>query len=120
MQSRQHQVASLRCLNGNLGGFKITYLAHHYNIWILAQERAQCLSKTETRPHIDLRLINAIHIYFNRIFRRRDIALGGIENIKSGIKRYSFTTTGWTSNQDHSLGSCQGIHIYGFLIFFIS
>ena len=107
-------------LDRDLCGFQISNLTDHHHIGILTQKRAQSLGKGEPDAHINLRLVNPLHINFDRILRCGDIALGGIENIQPGIQGNCLATAGGPGDQNHALRTRQGIHIELLLIILIA
>ena len=107
-------------LDRDFRGLQIANLTDHHHIRILAQKRTQSLGKGEPNAHIDLGLIDPLHINFDRVFSGGDIALGGIENIQPGIQGNCLATAGGPSDQNHALRTRQGIHIELLLIILIA
>ena len=103
MQSGEHQVAGLRRLDGNFGGFEISDLSHHHHVRVLPQKGAQGAGEGEPRLGIDLHLIDAGQVDLHRIFGGGDVDLCGVENIEAGIERDCFARAGGAGHQDHPL-----------------
>ena len=77
----------------------------------MAQEGAQGAGEGQPSLGIDLHLIDAGQVDLHRIFGGRDIDLGGIENIETGIERNRLARTGRAGHQDHALWLGEGAQI---------
>ena len=77
-------------------GLVVADLAHHDDIGVLAEERAQAIGEREpdVRPHLGL--IDPRDAVLNRVFNRGDIDRRGIEHLQHGIERGGFTGAGRT------------------------
>ncbi len=103
MQGGEHQVTSLRCLDGDFGGFEIADLPHHHHIRVLPQKGSQGAGKGQPSLGVDLHLVDSGQVDLHRIFGGGDVHLGSVENIETGIERDRFTRTGRAGDQDHAL-----------------
>jgi hypothetical protein len=70
MQGGKHHMTGLCRLDGNVSRFEIPDFTHHDDIRILPQKRLQGRREGQTGLLIDVNLINARQIDFNRIFCR--------------------------------------------------
>ncbi len=73
MQRRQDQVPGLRCLDGDVRCFKITNLADHDDVRILAQKGTQSRGKTQVGFFVDIDLIDSWQIDLNWILHATDV-----------------------------------------------
>src|SRR5690606_11778159 len=79
VHGRQHQVAGERGLHRDLGCLAVTYLADHYHVRVLAQDRTQAARESHVDLAVDLRLANALQVILDRIFDREDVARAGVQ-----------------------------------------
>ena len=103
-------------LDCDLCSLQVANLSDHDDVRVLAQERAQCLGKIEPYLGVDVHLVDALEIDFNRVLRSGDVALCRIENVQSGVQRDCFTGTGWAGDQNHTLWLIQDLHVHVFLL----
>ena len=103
MQRREHQVAGLRRLDGDLGGFQVADFADHDDIRVLAQEGAQRGGKGQSHLVVHVDLVDAGQIDFGRVLRRRDVAILGVEDVEAGVQRHGLAAAGRAGHQDHAL-----------------
>ena len=61
---------------GNLSRFNVSNLTNQNNVRVLAQPRPQYTRKVEPNRWIDLHLIDASQLIFNRVFNRDDFLTG--------------------------------------------
>ena len=74
VQRRQHQVAGLRGLDGDLGGLEVADFADHDDVRVLAQEGAQRGGEGQADLRVDVDLVDAGQVDFGRILGGRDVA----------------------------------------------
>ena len=79
MQRRQYQVAGQCRLHRNLRGFPIAHFTDHDDVWILPQNRAQSTGKGQLDLGLNLNLIDATHLVFDRIFNGNDFQGRGVQ-----------------------------------------
>ena len=71
-----------------------------YDVRILPQERFERLVEGHPSPLINLNLVDACEVDLDRVFRRRNIDVGLVQNVDAAIQRHSFTRPGWTCDQN--------------------
>src|SRR5262249_24743631 len=69
---REHQVAGQRRLNGNAGRLEIADFADHDDVWFLAQDRSKRMREGETDAGVNLDLVDAGELVFDRILYGED------------------------------------------------
>ena len=104
VQRGEHQVTGERCLNGDLRRLQVTHFAHQNDVRILTQEAAQEPGEGQVLIHIHLALNQAFNVIFHRIFGGEDLGLNVIEFVERGVQRSGLAGTGWTSDDDNSVG----------------
>ena len=111
VQGGEHQMPRLGGLDGRLGSLQIADFADHDHVRILAQEGFQ--GRSEGQPHlgIDVHLVDAGHVDFDRVFAGRDVAVFGVQDIDAGIERHGLAAAGRTRDEDHAVGFGQRIQI---------
>ena len=111
---------SLGRLDGDLRGLQVTNLAHHDDVRVLAQERAQGLGEVQPYPGVHMTLVDAFQVDLHRVFRGGNVAFWRVEDIQSAVQGYGFPGTGGPGHQDHALGLFQGLQVQSLLLRFVS
>ncbi len=97
-------MTSERSIDRQTSCFFISNLADHDDIRILAHQRAQARTESETNLRLHLRLIHARHLILNRIFDSRDIHIWLVQNFENSVECRGFTRTSWAGDQNHAGG----------------
>ena len=103
MQRRKDQVPRLRCLDGNVCGFKIPNLSHHDDVWILPQKRAQCGGKVEVGFFVDIDLIDSWQVDLNRIFNAADVDFRRVQGVQRRVQRDGFAAPCGSRHENHAV-----------------
>ena len=69
----QYPVAGKGCLDGYIGGFRVTDLTHHNHVGVLAQDGSQPAGKSHAGLTIQLDLADLLYPILHRIFHRNNI-----------------------------------------------
>ena len=85
VQRRNHEVAGHRGFHRDLRGLAVAYLAHHDDIRVLTQDRAQTTRKAEVSLGVDLHLSDAVHGVFDRILYRHNVSLPIVQHVETGV-----------------------------------
>src|SRR5690606_36539521 len=111
VKGRQNQVPGLGCLDRYVGGFQISNLTHHDDVWVLPQEGPQSLGETEAHSGVHVDLIDALQVDFSRVFSGGNVDAWRVQNIKAGVEGNCFTGACRASHQDHALRLCKRIQV---------
>ena len=71
----------LRCLDRNIGSFKVANFTDHDDVGVLPQKRLQCHGKRHSGTLIHAHLINTRQSDFSGVFSRCNVDARGVENI---------------------------------------
>ena len=88
MQRREHQVAGLRGLDGNLRGLEVANFADHDDVRILAKECPERGGEVEPGLVVDVDLIDAGKLDFGGILGGRDVDAGLVQDVEAAVHRY--------------------------------
>ena len=78
-------MAGQSCLNSYLCCFAIADFTYHYDVWVLTQERTQCVRERETDLWFYLNLIYAFQLIFDWVFDGQDFC---VSSISDGVAKY--------------------------------
>ena len=78
MDSREDEMTGKRRLNGNLGGFRITYFADHDLVRIVAKDGAQSARKRQSLLLVHRNLDDSAKQILYRIFDGYDLFFSGM------------------------------------------
>ncbi|MDT4850353.1 hypothetical protein FQZ97_845020 [compost metagenome] len=109
MQRRQHQVAGLRGLDRDVGGFEVADFADHDDVGILPQEGTQRGREGEAGLLVDVDLVDAGQVDFRRVFRRRDVDARLVEQVQAGVERHGLARARGAGHQHHAIGAADGV-----------
>ena len=73
-------------LNGDLGRLAVADLAHHDDVRILPQNRAQPVRERELDLGIHLHLTDTLQLILDRVFDRDDVALGRVDGGERSVE----------------------------------
>ena len=81
----------------------VTDLAHHDNIGVLAQNRAQTIGKGQIDLGIDLDLPHPIELILDGVLDGDDVQFRRIEAQQRGVQGGRFPTARWASHQNDAV-----------------
>ncbi len=81
-------MAGLRRLHRDLGGLQVPNFPHQDDVRVLAQEGTQGGGKLHALLGVHIDLVDPLQVDLHRIFRCGNIALRGIEDVYTGVKRH--------------------------------
>src|SRR3989344_2992554 len=90
--------------NDELRGFFVADFAQHDNVGVLAQYASKPRGKSKTYLRIYLRLIYAVDVILNRIFKGNNINPFAVKHGKYGIERRGFSRSRGTGYESHAMG----------------
>ncbi len=120
VQGGHYHVTGLGSLDGDVGGFQVPNLTHHDHIRVLPQKCPQGFGEVQPLLGVHVNLIDTLKVDLDWVFGGGDVALHGVQQVKAGVQRYSFTGTGWASHQNHTLWLFQCPQVHLLLILFIA
>ena len=103
VQRRKHEVPGLRRLHGDFRRLRIANLADEDDVGILAENRSQRARKRQLDFLVDLRLVDARDLIFNRILDRNDVGLLGLDRAQRRAERRRLAAAGRTDDEDHAV-----------------
>ena len=87
--------------------FGVAGFAHHDDIGVLTQQRAQPRLKGKPRQRVDLRLVDARQVAFHGVLDSRNIDLPVCHRLQDHIQRRRFAAAGGTGQVDDAVGAVQ-------------
>ena len=103
MQGGNNQVTGYGCLYRNTCRLTVTDFSDHNDIRVLTQNRTECTGESKIRLHINLHLVNTVHICFHRIFYCDNIYFFSVQLTQHGITGSGLTTSGRSCYQNNSV-----------------
>ena len=103
MQRGEDQVTCQRGLDRDLCGFQITGLADHDAVRILSQECPQDIGESQARGLVDRNLENALDLILDRILRREELGVDGVDLVEAGVEGCCFARTGRTADNEDAV-----------------
>ena len=88
-------------MHGNLHGFIVTDFTNHNNVGILAEERTEAVCKSDPRFRIDLCLVHARKLVFDRVLDGGDVDRRRIQNMEHRIERRCLAVSCRARHEDH-------------------
>src|SRR3989344_6621908 len=95
-------MTSKRGIDCESGCFPVANFSHHDDIWVLTQEGAQPVGKSEPDFRFYLGLIDSGHLIFNRILYGGNINFWFIQNFNHGVESSRFSGASRARSQHHS------------------
>ena len=86
MQGREHQVTRKSRFHGDVGGLGVTDFADHHDIGRLTENRAEGRGEVESDILVDLNLVDAAHLVFDRVFNSNELFVGRVDLAQTGVK----------------------------------
>ncbi len=94
VNGRQHQVTGQRRLHRDLRGFQVADLADHDDVGVLPHDRAQRVGERQIDLRLDLDLVDAGHLVFDRVLDGEDLDVGLVQAIERRIQRRRLAAAG--------------------------
>jgi hypothetical protein len=76
---------------------------------ILAQEGAQRRREGQAGLVVDVDLVDAGQVDFGRVFRRRDVHAGLVQQVQAGVERHRLARTRRAGDQHHAVRAADGV-----------
>src|SRR3989338_4256505 len=95
-------MARERGVDGEASGLFVAYLTDHDDVGVLTYKATQSVGKGESYFGTHLRLVDAFHLIFNRVFDGGDIYVGRIHEVEQGVERRGFAGTGRAAGKYHT------------------
>ena len=99
MQGGKDEVAGKRGLNRDFGSFTVPDFAHHHDIRVLSENRAQPAGEGQVDLRIDLNLSDTMQLILNRVFDGDDIARRSVEPREGRVECRRLAAAGGAGNQ---------------------
>src|SRR2546428_15193 len=103
VQGREDEVAGERRLDRDLGRLGVADLAHHDDIGVLADDRAQPVREGEPDLRLHVDLVHAEELVFDRILDGDDLLVGRVILVRRAEGLGRFAITGGAGHQDHAV-----------------
>src|ERR1017187_4745595 len=103
VQRGENQVAGERRLHGDLRRFLVADFADENHVRVMTQNRTQPARKREAGLFVDLDLIDALELVFNRVFNRDDFADGIVDRVQRGVERGGFAAARRAGDEDDAV-----------------
>ena len=94
VQRAEHQVAGERRLNRVLGRFHIANFADEHDVRVVTQNRPQRRGEREPDLRMDLNLVDAFELVFDRVFGRDDLRRFVLDLEQRAVERRRFAGAG--------------------------
>ncbi len=109
VQSTHHQVAGEGRFDTDIRRFFIPHFSYHDDVRISAEKGAHGLGKGKVDFRLHLDLAEPVLCDFDRILRRPDLDIGGIDVPEDRMQRRRFPRTGRSDAEDDSVGFLRDI-----------
>ena len=94
VEGAQNQVTGQGRLHRDGGGFVVPHFTDHDHVGVLAEHRPEAGGKGHSGAVIDVALVDAAELIFDRIFDRDDIVAAVIDLVQDRIERGGFARAG--------------------------
>ena len=102
-------MAGERRLHGDLRGFLVADFADENHVRIVAQNGAQPARKRQAGFFVDLDLIDALELIFDRIFNGDDFADGIVDLVQRGVERRGFAGARRAGDQNDAVRQAENM-----------
>src|SRR5215472_1929084 len=82
--------------------FLVTDFPYKDNVWILANNSSQALSKGDITVLLDLNLVSPRHLIFDRVLDSRNVNIRLVEQLKQRVERCCLAGSRRADRQDHT------------------
>src|SRR5262245_39603212 len=89
--------------DGDVRGFKVSDFTDHNDIGVLAHYMTKPFCESEADLGIDMNLIDPVHLIFDRILDRDDLAVGDIDSLESTIKCCALTAACGSGDEENTV-----------------
>ena len=103
VQGAEDQMPGERGLNGVFGGFQVADFADQNDIGVVPQNAAQGSAEGQSDFGMDLNLVDAVELIFDRVFGGDDFCFVVADFQKGAVERGGFSGTGRSSDQDDAV-----------------
>ena len=93
----------LRGAERDVGGLLIADFADQDDVRILPEDRAQAAGERHAGPCVDLHLVHAGDLHFDRILERDDVVGRRLDRVQRRVQRRRLAAAGRAGDQDHAL-----------------
>src|SRR2546427_8758599 len=104
VQGREDEAAGERRLDRDLGRLGVADLAHHDDIGVLADDRAQPVREGEPDLRLHVDLIHAEQLVLDRILDGDELLVGRVDLVERPVERGRLAAAGGAGHQDHAVG----------------
>ncbi len=104
VQGRQHQVPGKCGLDGHFRSLKVTDLADHDDVGVLAHQCTYAAGKTQVDIVLDLHLVERRFDHLDRVLDGAQVDLGGRELLQGGVEGAGLARAGGPGDQDDAVG----------------
>ena len=103
MERAEDQVPGHRRLNRVFRRFKVANFPDENDVRVVAQDRAQTRRERQTDFRVNLNLVDAVQLVFDRVFRRDDFRRFRLNLVQRAVKRRRLPGTGRAGNQNDAV-----------------
>src|SRR5215211_3971721 len=86
-------------LDADLGRVLVTYLAYHHYVGVGAQDVPQAGGEGQADRGVDLHLVEAWYLVFDRVLDGYDVLLRGVQLFEGRVERRGLARAGRSRNQ---------------------
>src|SRR5215207_10565872 len=86
-------------LDADLGRVLVAYLAYHHDVGVGAQDVPQAGGEGQADLGVDLHLVEARYLVFDRVLDGYDVLLRGVQLLEGRVERRGLARAGRTRNQ---------------------
>src|SRR5215468_935286 len=97
-------MAGERGANGGARSLHVAHLADHDYIRILAQNGAQTMNEIEPDRRLDLHLVDALELVFDRVLDREYLAFDRVQDLQRGVEGRRLAAAGRAADEDDAVG----------------
>ena len=105
----EYQMPGERRLHRDLGGLGVADFADQNNVRVVAQNRPEPARKGEPGLFVDLNLIDALELIFNRVFHRDDFADGIVDLVQRGVEGGGFARASRAGDQNDAVRQAENV-----------
>ncbi len=100
VQGAENQVTGQRRVDGDLGGFRITYFTDHDNVRVLTQDGAENVGEAQADARFHLDLVDAPQLVFDGVLHRDNLFLRRIDLAQRRVEGGGLAASGGAGHQD--------------------
>jgi len=103
VQCAENKMPGQTGVRGDARSLKVANFADHDDVRRLAQDRAQSRGKGHADFRIHWHLVDAVHLIFNRLFHRDDLAVRLVDVMETGVKRRRLARASRASDKKNAI-----------------